>query len=124
MLRTALLKSGHVSEKAIHKAVIEWATAHPKLRGLVLHVPNEGKRTRSYGKLLKDMGMIAGISDLFIAMGRRGFYGAWIELKSCGGKLSISQKEFLFKMNQQNYYTAVCWSLEEAINIISWYCDI
>lgn len=119
-----ILKSGKISEEAIHKTVMEWVRAHPYLKGLVLHFPNEGRRTARYGKLLKDMGMRAGVSDLLIAMPRHGFGGAWIELKSEDGILSSPQKAFLEDMNQQNYFTAVCWSIDEAINIISWYTGI
>src|SRR5580698_8955954 len=118
------LKSGHISEETIHKTVMEWVRLHPRLKGLVLHFPNEGRRTRRYGKLLNDMGMRAGVSDLFIAMGRHGYHGAWIELKSAGGRVSDEQHRFLYDMRQQNYFTVVCWSIEEAINTISWYCEI
>lgn len=122
MPRTKVLKSGIISEETIHKTVIEWVGLYPRLRKLVLHFPNEGRRTLSFGSLLKTMGMRAGVSDLFIAMGRHGFFGAWIELKSEKGILSAEQKEFLRDMGQQNYFTAVCWSIEEAMNVITWYC--
>lgn len=122
MLRTKVLKSGNISEETIHKTVIEWVMFHPLLNKLVLHFPNEGRRTASFGKLLKDMGMRAGVSDLFIAMPKHGFGGAWIELKSIDGVVSTFQKEFLRDMSQQNYFTAICWSIDEAINTISWYC--
>lgn len=118
------LKSGQISEETIHKTVMEWVRLHPPLMGLVIHFPNEGKRTKRYGKLLNDMGMRAGVSDLFIAMGRHGYLGAWIELKSADGKVSIAQQSFLDDMCQQSYFTAVCWSIEEAVKMISWYCEI
>lgn len=124
MRTTKLLKSGQISEEAIHRTVMEWVSLHRSLRGLVLHFPNEGKRTKRYGKLLNDLGMRAGVSDLFIAMGRQGHLGAWIELKSADGKVSIAQQKFIDDMIQQNYFAVVCWSVEEAINIISWYCEI
>jgi len=120
--RTKVLKSGAMSEETIHKTVIEWARLHPLLKRIVLHFPNEGKRSARYGKLLKDMGMRAGVSDLFIATARHGFIGAWIELKSAKGVVSDAQKDFLDDMSQQNYFTAICWSLDEAINTIDWYC--
>lgn len=124
MSHIKVLKSGTLSEEAIHRTVMTWATHHPALKGIVLHVPNEGKRSLSYGKLLKKMGMRAGVADLFIATGRHGFFGAWIELKSANGIVSLAQKQFLNDMHEQNYFTAICWSIEEAINVISWYCEI
>lgn len=124
LIMSLYLKSGHISENTIHKTVMEWVRLHPRLRGLVIHFPNEGRRTKRYGKLLNDMGMRAGVSDLFIAMGRHGYLGAWIELKSAGGKVSDEQHRFLYDMRQQSYFTVVCWSIEEAVRVISWYCEI
>lgn len=122
MPRIKVLKSGAISEESIHKTVMEWVRAHPMIKKLVLHFPNEGRRTLRFGKLLQDMGMRAGVADLLIAMGRHGFNGAWIELKSARGIVSAAQKEFLDDMSQQGYFTAVCWSIDEAISTIDWYC--
>lgn len=122
MRRIKVLKSGHISEDSIQKTVIEWVRTHPLLRNIVIHIPNEGKRSPVYGKRLKDMGMIAGVWDLLIASSKHGFIGAWIELKSANGKLTLAQKEFGANMSHQNYFTGICWSIDEAIEIIRWYC--
>ncbi|HEX4045442.1 MAG TPA: VRR-NUC domain-containing protein [Gammaproteobacteria bacterium] len=116
------LKSGEISEETIHKTVMEWVRLHPMLKKLVLHFPNEGRRTLRFGKLLKDMGMRTGVSDLLIAMPCHGFCGAWLELKSTKGIVSPAQKEFLEDMSQQNYFAKICWSIDEAIDTIKWYC--
>jgi len=116
------LKSGSLSESSIQKAIIKWVSLHPSLRNIVIHIPNEGKRTASYGKSLKEIGMRPGVSDLFIAMMRHGYGGAWIELKSKNGILSDYQKKFLKDMAEQNYFTKTCYSIEETIEIIKWYC--
>ena len=123
MRRIKTLKSGYVSEETIHKNVIAWVKEnHPDIQHLILHFPNEGKRTPWYGKLLKSMGMRAGVSDLFIAISRHNHHGAWIELKSSEGIVTQSQRDFLEDMKQQGFYTNICWSEEEAINAINWYC--
>lgn len=122
MARTASLKSGDISESSIQKTVMQWVNLNPLLRGFIIHIPNEGKRTSRYGKSLKDMGMRPGVSDLFIALPRHGYCGAWIELKSKKGILSDSQKAFLTDMSEQNYYINVCWTIEKAIETIRWYC--
>lgn len=122
MTNFKLLKSGEISEESIQKTVIQWVRNQPKIKKLVLHFPNEGKRSARYGRVLKDMGLRPGVSDLFIAMPCRGFGGAWIELKSANGVVSIHQKEFLEDMSEQNYFTAICWSIDEAIDTIKWYC--
>lgn len=101
---------------------MEWVRLDPVLRMCVIHIPNEGKRTSRYGKSLKDMGMRPGVSDLFIAMPRHGYSGAWLELKSKNGVLSDAQRQFKKDMQAQNYFTETCYSLEETINFILWYC--
>lgn len=116
------LKSGELSENAIQKTVMQWANVHPLLRGFIIHIPNEGKRTSRYGKSLKDLGMRPGVADLFIAMPRHGFCGAWIELKSKNGVLSDAQKAFIRDMIDQHYFTKICRSIEDVIETINWYC--
>lgn len=116
------LKSGELSENSIQKALMEWVRLDPILRRCVIHIPNEGKRTSRYGKSLKDMGMRPGVSDLFIAMPRKGYSGAWIELKSKNGVVSDAQMQFKQDMHRHNYFTETCYSLKEAIELIEWYC--
>ena len=121
MPRNNYLLSGEPSENLIQTTVIEWCRLHPLLKYIVIHIPNEGKRSPRYGRHLKAMGMIPGVFDLFIASAKEPYIGAWIELKSFHGKLTPAQKEFGTNMNQQGYFTAVCRSVDEAINTIKWY---
>ena len=118
MQKIKYLKSGAMSESSLQKAVLQWANLHPQLKNAVIHIPNEGKRTSHYGKPLKDMGMRRGVSDLFIALQRHGYGGAWIELKSKDGVLSQAQEVFLNDMAMHGYFTHTCYSLDEAIKII------
>ncbi len=122
MPRLTLLKSGDISEECIQKTVMHRIKLHPLLSKVIIHIPNEGKRSPRYGKLLKDMGMRKGVFDLLITMGRHDYIGAWIELKSKHGKLTEEQMVFQNDMRAQNYFTAVCYSIEEAIQTIEWYC--
>jgi len=121
------LKNGEVSEESIHKSIIEWINISPPLkdfRNFIIHIPNQGKRTARFGRKLKDMGMRKGVSDLFIAAPKRGYSGAWIELKSKHGILSKDQFDFLQDMTSQNYCTNVCKSYDECIEFIHWYLEL
>lgn len=117
-----ILLSGEISESAMQKAVFDWISLKPTICDFIFHIANEGKRTPSYGKKLKDMGMRPGVSDIFVAIQRKGFGGAWIELKTEQGKLTLLQQKFLCDMKEQGYYTGVCYSIESAISILEWYC--
>lgn len=112
------------SEDAIQIALMEWISLHPYISPYIIHIPNEGKRSISFGRKLKKMGMRSGVYDLFIAMPKHGYHGMWLELKSKKGKLSAKQIMFGKDMEKQNYLPCVAWSLEDAMNIIKLYCGI
>lgn len=127
MIKVKYLKNGDISEESIHKLILNYIGSHPYLfqfKNYILHFPSEGKRTPSYGLLMKSLGMRKGVADLFIAVPKRGFGGAWIELKSAKGLLRPEQMEFLANMKEQNFYTCACWSIDEAIETITWYFEI
>ena len=119
-----LNKNGWVSEQSIHLAVMEWVALYPSIFPYILHFPNESPRTPRYGRLLKKMGMRKGVSDLFIALPRHNYHGAWIEIKSEKGRVSPAQKVFLDQMKEVNYYGNITYGMDETIKIIKWYCDI
>jgi hypothetical protein len=117
-------KNGNLSESSIQKMVVQWADSHHFLRNLVIHIPNEGKRSYSTAYTLKAMGMRSGIPDLFVAYPSNGYHGAWIELKSEKGKVSKAQSEFIELLRSQNYFVCVCFSFEEAVETIGKYCNL
>lgn len=115
-----------MSERQIHLSVMNYIRNHPELKkhsDLFLHIPNESKRTVTYGSLLKRMGMRKGASDLFIALPRKDYHGAWIELKTIKGKPTPAQIDFLEDMDEQGYFTKVVNGFDEAIKVIEWYCN-
>lgn len=117
-----LMTLREASERDIHLAVMNWVRLHPKISHLVLHYPNESKRSPSYGALLKKMGMRKGVSDLFIAIANHGHHGAWIEIKTKKGKATPSQLVFLEDMRDQGYYIAITKGVDETIETLKWYC--
>lgn len=117
------LKSGTISEQTIHKTIIEWVNLNVELRRFVIHIANERKCSSGYGKILKDMGVRKGVADLFIALPRKGFCGAWIEIKSEKGRVSEEQRQFLTDMSQQGYFTQIVYSIDEGIKAIKDYCE-
>lgn len=104
-------------------ALLEWARLHDDVWPYLIHIRNEGKRSIYEGAKAKKMGLMKGVSDLFLAIpsyfptnfapissiNEAGFF---IELKSKKGKLSIEQSNFLEEMNEIGYRTGVyyCWT--------------
>jgi hypothetical protein len=81
---------------------------HPDI--MIFHVPNGGKRNAREAARLKQMGVLAGIPDLFIPS-----LMLWIEMKRTkGGSLSKHQKEIIPKLESYGYKVFVCKGFEDA----------
>ena len=112
-------------------------TKYPLLKR-VWHSPNGGYRSADPGarakrqKLVR-MGMRAGVFDIHVDVvkyktveNRAGYYqktefhGLKIELKAPGGKMSDAQTDWLNYYREAGYRAEICFSWEEAWNII---CD-
>lgn len=81
------------------------------------HVPNESRRPGKSGDIermmLKAQGVLSGVADWCIPYKTiYGHPGAYIELKTKGGKLSQDQIKFLNAAFEQGYFCAVVWNLD------------
>jgi len=104
-------------------ALIEWAHLHDDIWPYLIHVRNEGKRSVAEGAKAKRMGLMKGVSDLFLARPRWELEnnlkaGLWIELKSKKGRLTPSQNKFLDLMESTGYMASVAYSWTDAANAI------
>lgn len=94
-------------------AVFEYINTLPSIRDVSFHCPNEGRRGLIEGRILKRMGLRAGVPDIFIACPRGDYHGLFIELKIKPNRPSVTQKAFMEKLRKKYYMTAVCYSFEE-----------
>lgn len=109
------------SEEAEQIAVIEYCD----LLGIpITHSANEGKRSVVYGAKLKRMGLRPGFPDLFITRARGGYHGFAIEMKYGKNKPTEKQIEWLRRLSDEGYATAVCYSAAEAIRKIEKYNNL
>lgn len=73
----------------------------------------------------KKQGNRKGICDICIPCARRGYHGAYIEMKrQKGGKLSPEQVEFLAHLEAEGYYKSVAKGADHAIEITKFYFGI
>ena len=116
------------TEHTEQAAVIEWKLTmmgrYPELE--LLHaIPNgaklsyarnsKGERySREAGKLI-DEGLVRGVPDLSLPVGRGGYFGLYIEMKIKGNKTSPEQEYFIELLRAQNYCVRVCYGADEAI---------
>ncbi len=115
------------SEATEQERVISWArwneTKCKELK-LLHHVPNGGRRDKLEAARLKAQGVKAGVPDLCLPVPRDKFHGLYIEMKFKNNTTTENQKWWLKELKKQGYKTAVCWSAEEAINLLEKYMGI
>ena len=121
------MKYAKRSEDTEQIQVINWAHWHtgkyPELKWLH-HIPNGGSRNRMEAAKLKEMGVKAGVSDLFLPCPKGIYGGMYIEMKFGSNRQTDKQKEFLADMVQNGYFVVTCYSAERAIEAIEEYIKL
>ncbi len=85
------------------------------------HPPNEGRRSRRQGALLKSMGMSPGLPDVLIFDAPPGYpdaAGVAIELKRVNGRpsqVSPAQREWLEALELRGWKTHVAYGCDDAV---------
>ena len=92
----------------------------PECRYL-FHIPNGGSRNFLEALNLKKQGVKAGVPDLFLPVPNKTYHGLFIEMKYGKNKPTEYQKEWIKYLNSVGYLAVVCYSAEEAINVIKKY---
>lgn len=97
---------------------------YPDLK-LLYHVPNERKCSPQQGKMLKMMGVKAGVPDLCLPVPRGGCHGLYIEMKSPekSAHASGNQIWWVEELIRQNYAACVCKGWEAARDAILRYME-
>lgn len=105
-----LAVTGELTERKIHRSVIEWMKQVRTADWFFFHVPNEGLRSPKTGKFFKLLGMVPGIPDLVIVFDAQAFF---IELKKEGGKVTETQDDCHERLKRAGARVAVCRSIED-----------
>ncbi|MGV7234638.1 MAG: VRR-NUC domain-containing protein [Nitrosomonadaceae bacterium] len=105
-----------MSEDRLQAECFLWFhNSFPKLRGLLFHVPNGGKRDPREANKFKAMGVVAGIPDLvFCKNGKTYFF----ELKTDKGKLSDRQIDVHEKLVGEKFEIWIIRDFENFKNLI------
>ena len=113
-----------MSEAQEQAALIQWARLqsgrYPPLRFLH-HIPNGGSRHPAEAANLKRQGVKPGVPDLCLPFPVGGKHGLYIEMKWGKNRPTSAQREWLEGLAALGYATAVCYSAEEAIDVIKRY---
>jgi len=106
----------HPSETEVHNAIVDHLRLRAKPDVLWIHPPNGGARDARTGAMLKRMGVLAGASDLLFWHQGNSFA---LEIKTDGGRLSQSQREFFARFNKAGGHTAVAEGIDRAVAVLS-----
>jgi hypothetical protein len=85
-----------------------------KLRGLLFHVPNGGRRNMQEAAKFKAMGVTAGIPD-YINLHR---HVCGIELKMANGTVRDDQRKIHIAWGVNGIPVYICWSAAQWIEVI------
>ena len=92
---------------------------------MLVHTPNEGKRSKSQGAKLKREGLRPGFPDISLCTPKGVYHGLYIELKRrSGSKISEDQKKWIIKLNEKGYAAAFCFGWCEAWEFIHAYLTL
>lgn len=111
-------------EDTHQKAYMTWfKTQFPALKEDIHHFANERECSGRFGKHLQDMGVLSGVSDIFLGIPNNGYAGLWIELKVLNGRLMPNQHNFLRRKSARGYYAIAAWGWENAKEVTLKYLD-
>lgn len=80
-------------ERKLHLFTVQLLKMAARPGVVWFHPANESKRTPRMGAFLKLMGLVAGVSDIILALPPSGRMAA-LELKSERGRLTVEQRRF------------------------------
>lgn len=102
-------------EDNIQRAVIQ----HLRTRGVhgvvFWHTPNGGQRNKTEAKILKGLGVRAGVSDIICIHKSRVFA---LELKAPGGGATESQMQFISDLNAAGGFACIATGLDQALRCL------
>jgi len=107
-------------------ALIQWAQTNKVARNFLFFIPNGGDLRPEQLNKLKKMGMVNGVSDMFLAYPCHGKHGLWVEMKSTidhRPRVSDEQQEWLTRMHTVGYATHVCYGWQNARLVIQDYLN-
>jgi len=111
-----------MTESSHQSAIVEycaWKAAEDWRYSLLMHTPNQGKRSARFGAELKRMGMKPGFPDLALLWPRPP-YGSclFLEMKFGRGKTTPAQDEWHRMLRAAGHLVAIPRSSNEGIEII------
>lgn len=116
------VRSEHDEQAALVRGVDLLRGLYPEL-DLLFAIPNGGNRSPATGARLKAEGVKAGVPDLFLPVGRGGFFGLFVEMKTAEGIVRPDQRAWIARLLEEGYSVKVCRSAGDAVDTIVGYME-
>lgn len=106
-----------MTETQEQKQLIQWCRTDPRFQFL-FHIPNESVGGQGWMVRNRQMGVRAGVPDLFYPVPAQGYHGLFIEMKTEKGRLDPKQKRWIEILEAFGYKCVVAHGWEEAKNAL------
>lgn len=111
-----------MTETQEQKQLIQWCRSDPRLQYL-FHIPNESVGGQGWLIRNRQLGVRAGVPDLFYPVPLNGFHGLFIEMKANNGRVRPEQKRWLDALETFGYKCVVAHGWIEAKEALEEYLD-
>ena len=111
-----------MTETQEQKQLIQWCRSDPRLQYL-FHIPNESVGGQGWLIRNRQLGVRAGVPDLFYPVPLNGFHGLFIEMKASNGRVRPEQKRWLDALETFGYKCVVAHGWIEAKEALEEYLD-
>ena len=106
-----------MTETQEQKQLVQWCRTDPRFQFL-FHIPTESVGGQGWMVRNRQMGVRAGVPDLFYPVPAGGYHGLFIEMKTEKGRLDPKQKRWIEILEAFGYKCVVAHGWEEAKNAL------
>lgn len=102
-----------MTESQEQKQLIQWCRTDSRYQYL-FHIPNESVGGQGWIVRNRQLGVKAGVPDLFYPVPLHGYHGMFIEMKADNGRLRSEQKKWIQALEELGYKCVVAHGWKEA----------
>lgn len=97
----------------------------PDIFNVSFHIPNQGYRCIKSAIILSHMGLKKGVPDVFVAAGRGGFHGIFLEFKRRFDSIpTLDQIKMMKLFSEKGYRCEVVFGFDHAVEVINQYLSL
>lgn len=109
-----------MTESQEQRQLIQWCRTDPRYQYL-FHIPNESVGGQGWIIRNRQLGVKAGVPDLFYPVPMNGYHGLFIEMKTETGRLRPEQKKWIKALETFGYKCVVAHGWTEAKEALEGY---